>query len=725
MNAENQLSNYLLKFQELYASTAFLDSKFPDEMSGINEDFERAISQLKLLAVIHEKNVVGISGYQGVGKTTLLNWFLFDNPTENRWLPENQGVGENLPVLVTCERDRKKVEAFLFHVEKRDEKLKPDMSWNTINRKQLTTPEDTQRVVKNPENNHLMLELFVPMPNSLSAHTESSSLDETSFLLLPGFEAISDQMDYDKKYRQDYMRLALNACTSSIVVVKPTNNSQLEKENTLNEIKEIFEDTNSFFVLTHFDNNDGNETREYLQETLKIHKKNIMHSGTQSDMHTRSSVNEWRSEMLDKLSRFSKRSDKLREKQKKNIDTLISQCNKILFSINRLKDKLDIDEIEAEDKFSRYMAPFNKSLKKIRTRFIHEYESVISKELESTFTSIDEDIYNRHKYEKIGDWIYYKWNGPKPISALAKEFNSTFQKQVDMNGGDTVMLFNIYNKTHKELGVYEDFTISDDKDELKKDALSNTIPKPKYQLGVKTINNIQFLAGSNSIQAENQRNLDVDKHFSKAMEILPYLIFDTQRFQLVSDGKHLLGIFEDDKDNSASDSFSHHFGSAGIEVKSFLAGIAALAGTDLLPNGELDNIGSMFQALFGSEAAGGAAVDGATVAAAGGTSALGLLTGAAIGLIILQSINSASIQHGLNNASKFREIKDLQKDRMIASMMNNFDATFQRVQNLIEYRLTKYAFVNFNSGYSLKLENRIQMCESAGTDIKEALREEL
>ena len=740
MKAESLLVNYLERVKELYSATGILDEKFPDEMEEINHDLERSISKLKLLSLIHEKYVVGISGFQGAGKTTLMNRFLFDNPLpeEDNWLPENLGIGENLPVLITVEKQKEKVEAILYEVEKRSEN-DGISDQNIVNKKTIMQPLEVQKIVKQPENNYLLLELIVPMPNKLLQHKRSSILDGTSFLLLPGYEIIDDEMEEIKRYRQEYMRLALRACANSIIVLDPRKVMQKEKEEVLTEITTIFKDTGALYVLSHCENGKKVNEIEYLQKKFNVNTNFIIESGTETETFTRKHIDDWRNKLIEKLADDAVGNNQIREFQKNNISKIILECTKLIRKVERLKEKIEIEISEDERKLEKYFDTFDKAVIKISEKYFDIYDTNVDKFLNETYKTLDEENYGEIR-KRIYNWFVEKFKGPEPISKIAGAFSDVLRTIIDKQGGDNTLLLKVYNQTQNELGVYSDLKNDGDLVSLKENALEKITPNQNYQLNAGVIRNIQFLAGSDKTHTKTDKLNEPDGDFDNAMEILPYLVFDSQRFQLISDGKSLLNIFKDKEYAPASDSFMEHFGKAQINVKSFLTGIVALAGADFLPDGKLNNIGSLVTALFGSSKAAAAgktattaatavvggktATTGATAAAAGGTSVLGVMTGVAVGLIILNSINNATIQHGLKKMNTLFEIKDYQSDQIKSDIRNNFYTTFQRVRDLIQYRLKKYAFSNYNVGYKLKLKNRIQNCSIAYLELNENLRKE-
>lgn len=715
MRTDYMLSEYLIKIKELYSAIAFLETSLPEETVAVVHQFERVISRVKLLSLIHDRYVVGVSGFQGAGKTTLINWFLNDTPWNQYdnsnipWVPERAGVGESLPVLVTCKDDINTVRATLYYVEKPGKE-----PHSTIAEEKIDSPSRCSVVVSKPKNNYLLVELQVPTPRQLINKTGNHFLDGVSFLLLPGYEVIVDEMSESKKYRQEYMRMALTACANALIVIDGSHAARGNQEEALEEITKIFQGASVQYIITHKDSSEGVEVRQKLINQ-GISEECITHTGTISDKFTRSMVNEWRISLLSKLSKFCTESHSLRETQRDNINTLTRDVDRVVRQVVDLKDSLHIEETDTIKLMESLLRKFDASRVKIRNIFFEESNAEISKLMASVREDLDFSQKEKGWRDKFKGWFHEKYYGPDTIKSFRQAYNKSFTSNLEKFGGQQGLLFRIYNQSMDKLGVYSELLKSGDLKAFKRNAIQKSFPRNEYRLDVGIINNIQVVAGSDQVA----RN-DPNRKFDRAMTILPYIIFDSQRLQLVMDGNDWASLFGNSKDYQAAvDSFKTHFKNVTIDTKSFLAGVVSLMGADLLPDGKLDSIGGLFAALFGG---GGKAATGSAAAAAS-SSALGL-AGAIVGLLILKSVTDASIGYNLKKLGALMSIADSHEQEMKIRMQNGFNAMFQRVRDLIEFRLSDYLHLDTTKGEHMRLQNRIQSCKNQSTDIRENLRTE-
>gem|GEM_PF-4224183 len=733
MRTEHMLSEYLIKIKDLYAAASFLETSLPDETTEVVRQFERIISRVKLLSMIHDRYVIAVSGFQGAGKTTLVNWFLNDTPWNQNdannypWLPERGGVGENLPVLVTCRDELLDVHATLHSVEN------PSVGTSrTITEERINSPGKCSRIVSKPENNHLLMELQIPTPQQLKSQTGNHFLDGVSLLLLPGYEVIVDEMTEAKKYRQQYMKMALTACANALLVIDGSHAARGNQEAALEEITKTFRATTMQYIITHADNSDGSEVHNKLVDQ-GVSERNITHSGTMSDKFIRSMVDDWRGELLRKISEYSTENQALRETQRDNIKLLTRDVDRVVRQVIQLKDSLEIEEVDSIKQMETLLKRFDESSNKIRKIFLNETTDAVAKLMSNVRDGLDSTQKKRGLFEKWGDWFREKIFGPETIENFRQAYTQIFEEKLEKIGGQGGLLFSIYNRSMNKLGVYTDLLESGTQMEIKTDAIQKYLPQNEYRLDVETINNIQVVAGSDRVSRH-----DPNRKFDRAMAVLPYVIFDSQRLQMVMDGNEWATLFANGKDYQAAvDSFSTHFGNVQIDTKSFLAGIVSLMGADLLPDGKLDSIGGLFSALFGggNAAAAEATTTAGATAAAGGTAATEgaaaaastsavVVAGVVVGLLVLKSLNDASIGYNLKKLGTLLSLADSHENGIKARFKNEFDAMFQRVRDLIEYRLSDYLHLDTTKGEHLRLQNRIQLCRNLSTDIRTNLRQE-
>jgi len=737
MNPNHLISNYLVKVKELFSSIAFLESQFEEECeeNEFEKKFQSSISKLKLLEIIHNKYVLGVSGFQGSGKTTLMQWFLFDNPEIVEWIPENHGVGENLPVLLTCKNDIKNVSAILYNVARAKD------SNSCILEKKIKTPKECREILKNPKSSFIMVEIKLPNPNNILG-SSSTFLENTSFLLMPGFEETYDEMTEDKSYRQDYMKMALAACANTLLVIDPASIPRGEQDKILKEIMEMFGETNALYILTNKDSDPPKDAYNRLLN-YKIPEERIIETGTQTDIYTRDHVDNWRKELYKAICNNSHNKNGLREIQRRTIGKVVKEVNRLIREVEDIKDlgraKLSEEDRQKINLFKNY----DDSIRKIRERFFNNYDKKINLIINETILNIDAHHKDdKNWFEKIVDWFREKVGGPATIRKFKEEFENYFTKEIEKKGGQKNIKLELYNKTLGDLGVYQGLTDSqgliDSGDYIKqqKNALGglvgdNLSVMEAYTLDTNTIQNIQFLIGG----AGKNKNVP-NRAFKRAMKLIPYLVFDMQRIDCVLNNDESLESILLNKDSDGiSDSFKTQFGDAQINVKSFLTGIAALAGVDYFPDGELNSIGGLMTVLFGKSTAAGTAGTASTAAggtagttsiAAGGTagtaSIASIATGVAIAAILFQVINLAAIGHTLKKISTLTAFANKTRDELQGNMRYDFDLLYDRVRDFMEDRMSRYLDINDNTGALLKLEHKIKTAQIAGTEIKEHLR---
>lgn len=714
---ENYILNYLDKLQNVYSSSVYLSDRFPNDMKDVDLKLERSIKKLKLLSSIYDRYVIAVAGFQGAGKSTLMNSFLYDNPktAEESWFPLNLGVGENLPVLLTLNKDVAETKAFVFEVNRYTLKNSYSAKTNIISREILNSAESRKIAIK-PERNQLLLEVMIPVPKFFESIKADEFLTNISFLLLPGFEVIDEDMDEEKLFHQEYMRMSLAASATSIVVIDPKSIAQKDKEDTLKEIVLTFKNRKVLFNITREDSDSIDQALETIQDNYNISSEYILTTGTKNREYTQEKVNNWRKKLIDITIKAKRNQENTEKSQVDLLKKIIKESSYAISELERLNKILGFEEDDRRRSLDNLLKKYDESAELLVDTFTQIFSSNINSIIIKTRDNLDYKIRNRNLGEKITDKLVELWKGPETIGEMKKYFDDGFNKSINEAGGVEKIKLEAVHRTEYNRGVYTDLLLeSSSFEDLKENSLTVNEPTSEYRLSEKVIQNIQFLAGQETVTENTQQVKRPNEELELALKLLPYLVFDLQRYEIVK-GKSLIQELNEAPQQNASETFLNYFGKNAAGLKGFLLGIGALLGADYFPDGSFDNIGGIFSGLFGT----GAAAEGATIA--GASTAVSIASGAVLGLVIAKSLNDSFINQGLKKMGMNQEFTRAYIALIEEKCRLEINRVFIRVRELVTHRLTNYSFRNELLGEVLNLEHSIKESRISSSEMGKFIR---
>jgi len=144
-------------------------------------------------------------------------------------------------------------------------------------------------------------------------------------------------------------------------------------------------------------------------------------------------------------------------------------------------------------------------------------------------------------------------------------------------------------------------------------------------------------------------------------------------------------------------------------------------GADLLPDGELNNVGQILTSLLGLAPA-NPDVAGRAVGVASST-AFARISGGVFLAILLYKANKAMIGYMLKKIEKMSDISKKVKENMLADMREKFDQQFKTIREMIYERLREYYGISDYSGSYLSNKHLINLTKERGKDLDILIRE--
>lgn len=236
INFENEHTVFKMN-EQLHETIAILKRLNID-----TDELEKIQSQLYVLNLFANRQIVSIAGLQSVGKTSLVKRLLH---LPEDLLESEVGVGEKRPVLISadatiteatyeCVRTRKNEKGFI------------EIYTQSLTKEALT--DGTQH----PDNDMLWFEIKVP---------QTEKIGKLTLALLPGFERNK------KSDSQQFLDLFLSCSTGMILVLNHIKLANASQHALLEKVSKNYKDKSPGFVLT-FANEIDEETRKTISGNL-------------------------------------------------------------------------------------------------------------------------------------------------------------------------------------------------------------------------------------------------------------------------------------------------------------------------------------------------------------------------------------------------------------------------------------------------------------------------
>lgn len=323
----NQLSNTLLELPQ-------------EDVKEIKEALHQSIRKLSILSCIEKRHVICITGLQGVGKTTLIKNF-YGLPDDS--LNISQARGEAIPIFIT-EKDISNVEYFSIEYcedEKESYLQSKEIPLDDFKEKSKSISKDSKI---------MYLEINVPYKYTYD--------DGVSFLLMPGYE--KGQLDYWR----DLINFSVRSSDVALFVTNYSSFTKISNKVLLDELKEIFGDASLICAYTW-----AESSKKYFEQVKKEIKEFYSLSDEQiiaTDSYLNEEENEkWRAELINAVNHYKgDPNDTVYNSMLSDIQQEINTTiNLIKESIANAKSKLTIEE---ESESSMYFKEYDREVAKIR-----------------------------------------------------------------------------------------------------------------------------------------------------------------------------------------------------------------------------------------------------------------------------------------------------------------------------------------------------------------------
>lgn len=281
-----------------------------------------SLRKLFIASMMHNKQLICISGLQGAGKTTLMkNFYGIDDDFMNVSL----GRGERVPVLITeCNVSEPHITAI---------SIKKDLNGTYTETEIILQKDEIVHATKGEDPSIMYIELNVPYK-----HTYNEGV---SFLLLPGFEK-------NNEYWNDLIDFSVNSSDAAVFVFNETSFSNAQNEDYLTRIEKKF-GSNVVYAISGSDCSldDNEQVKKTCIDVLKVKESEsdrVVCVGQYSDPDKNSA---WISSFKSAIDKYAMFETQVSQKTDNYIYEELLKINDILGNIlNVLNDGDIIEEID-------------------------------------------------------------------------------------------------------------------------------------------------------------------------------------------------------------------------------------------------------------------------------------------------------------------------------------------------------------------------------------------
>lgn len=220
-----------------------------------------SLRKLFIASMMHNKQLICVSGLQGAGKTTLMKNFY---GISDEFMNVSLGRGERVPILIT-ESNVTTPHISAVVVDKNEDGI---YSKTEV----FLQQDEIIRATKGEDPKIMYIEITVPYK-----HTNNEGV---SFLLLPGFEKKNE-------YWNDLIEFSVNSSDAAVFVFNETSFSNAENENYLSRIETKF-GSNVVYAITGSDTSldDNKQVKQTCIDVLKLKDNDrVVCVGQYTDIH--------------------------------------------------------------------------------------------------------------------------------------------------------------------------------------------------------------------------------------------------------------------------------------------------------------------------------------------------------------------------------------------------------------------------------------------------------
>ncbi len=671
------LQDLLRKLKEASIASAYLNNK-----DSVNQDIKSIIKRVYIATALHDKTVFSIMGGQGAGKTKLLR-SLYDLDT--RWLSDNEGRGEKLPVLILESDEITEPYASI-------DRMTEDESGNLMIEQgaKVLSPEDFQQAIRGEFTNSLLPTLNVPR--------RYFNDNKSGFVLLPGYEQVNSQ----NKVWQNLMKHALAFSSGAIVVTDQTRLANASQVQINKDIKDkYFTDSKPVSKTESLPDADKPELLERCQSIFSVPEHELDRIVLVGDGEV--SMQQWRPELDQALNTYALDNRQSVAEKSHLIKELLEDLQYVECTLSDIATDGEIEELSEKRLVDEFLTIFDVSVKKLRSGYkktlldeLNSYSSPVLKNLD--------DVY-KEKYEGI---INKGTNFFKSSVELSRNINADIEYQWNKNGHKKEGFKERHSNVLSQVVSKETTRIWPDVAPLSSDSDAATKDGTDIDDGIVIIiQNIFSQKETVPLQSYEKRN------FKIAIKILPILMLEYLRLgqQMKHNRIHLKGDVKAADILGPMNAIAEDMEGFSGSSKKIIKAMASMLAADVIMDGQIDTIPALINAVSGGAVGAGTLASSAT-----------LIVPAVIG-----------VAFGIH--SILERIAEIDKARLgyirtsIESISNNhyqdylahFDDLMELLKDTLDARLSSIYGIDDNFGYKHALLRAASNLKRTRIDLAEVM----
>lgn len=316
MNYVQNLDRLLGLCEKLYNQLVLIEKN--NEFEQEEGELKQALRKLIIAEAIQKKQIICVTGLQGVGKTSLMQLYY---GIDFKKMNITEARGEKIPVMISEKKDC--TEICFYSVE-----LKKDENNTYFSRRSPITSEEFCEKTKNAEEDSEIMYLEMEVPYKYINN------EYCSFLLLPGFERRMN-------YWQDLVNFAVNTSDVALFATDYSSFAGGENQKLMERIKDQFGSHSMICAITHTDQTEEQNlsVKGEIQRYFELKEDQIILTGfypNDLEKHTK-----WCNELTNAIQKYNFGSNE------KAVYEMISEIkDQVKDSISSIEDKLDEKKIE-------------------------------------------------------------------------------------------------------------------------------------------------------------------------------------------------------------------------------------------------------------------------------------------------------------------------------------------------------------------------------------------
>ena len=352
---ESNLQTLYRLLKDLLKETAILNDE------EIESQLYEVIRSMLISNLFIDKNIITITGLQGVGKTTLLKQIY---GLGNEFV-ENLDRGECFPILFVENSDAE-TKYYVHYIVSQEKK---------IYKEEISKKAFFEGVQANSLYN-LLYEVSLPEKVFKNQHS--------AFLLLPGFEEINE----NNKSFQKLIEHLLNISTVPIIVFNQSEYADDANRQLLSRVKRIAGDVQPIYILSFSDASEDNNLsfKQQIISELKLNNSDrVVRTGTDSF-----GIAKWGNDFRKAVNSIEKKSFSIKKEHTDSILNMINKISKIIMKIETKVDSEKLHRMYDDLLIDDYMNVFHSQVGSIRKR----YTQLLEKSLLQFSMKVKSDITN-------------------------------------------------------------------------------------------------------------------------------------------------------------------------------------------------------------------------------------------------------------------------------------------------------------------------------------------